>query len=344
MPARRLLSVLSLVTGAALLSACSSSGSGSGATPTLKVGYFQGAVAGPEAVIAASKSLSGKVGASLQLVPMNSGVAGLAELRAGAFPVVSGVGNPPIVGAIAEGTDVEIVYAESFDGAGLVVDSSIHADSDLSGKTIGDLTGSSEDFELRGWLKQQGLANSVHVLGFASQPAVVAAYQSHRIDAAYVGIDQELALEKTGARQVVTAAQIAQLGYPSLNVLAVDRGYADQHPTVVQALVCQVVNAQTLMTGPDASQYISPSADLLGVPAADAVAGTKQWPYIPAAQELSWLVGPDGVSDGQMAKALALTATFLQQQGTTQSVPTSAQIAQHVDADFAKKALSGGCS
>lgn len=144
---------------------------------------FQGNVAGPEAVIAATKSLSEPIKGQLQLVPIDSGVAGLAELRGGAFQVISGVGNPPIDGAIATGTPIEIVYAESFDGAGLVVDSAVKSDADLAGRTIGDLTGSSEDFEVRGWLREQGLADKVHVVGFASQPAVVAAYEGHKIDA-----------------------------------------------------------------------------------------------------------------------------------------------------------------
>jgi hypothetical protein len=45
-----------------------------------------------------------------------------------------------------------------------------------------------------------------------------------------------------------------------------------------------------------------------------------------------------------MAKALTLTAAFLKKQGTTQSVPTQEQIAQHIDDSYVKKALAGGCS
>ena len=353
MRSRRILLSLSALSAASVLVAgCGSSGSsggGSGSSGgsggTLKIGYFQGNVAGPEAVIAASKQLSSKVSAKIQLVPMDSGVAGLAELRAGAFPVVSGVGNPPVVGAIATGTPIDIVYAESFDGAGLVVDSSVKQPADLAGKTVGDLTGSSQDFELRGWLQKQGLDKKVKVLGFSSQPAVVAAYRAHKIAGAYVGTDQELSLEKTGARQLVTAEQIANLGFPSLNVLAISTSYAKSHQAVAQQLVCQVMKAQTLMAGSQGASYITPSAKLLGVPPADAVAGTKEWPYIPANQELSWFEGAQGgVAKGKMANALALTAAFLKKQGTTQSVPTQAQIAQHIDDSYVKKALAGGCS
>jgi NitT/TauT family transport system substrate-binding protein len=327
-----------------LAAACGNAQSGTAASGAIKIGYFQGAVAGPEAVIAASNTLSSPINGKLQLGPMDSGVTGLAELRGGTFPVISGVGNPPVVGAIATGTPLQVVYAESLDGAGLVVDPTITSSANLAGKTIGDLTGSSQDFEIRGWLQQQGLASKVHVVGFPSQPAVVAAFQTHKIDAAYVGIAQELTLEKSGARQIVTAAEIAKLGFPSLNVLAVTQDFATAQPQVVQQLVCQVMKAQTLMTGPQADTYISPSAKLLGVPAQDAITGTKQWPYIPAAEELSWFKGADGnVANGPMAKALALTADFLKSEGTTQSVPTIAQIAQHINSTFVETALSNGC-
>jgi NitT/TauT family transport system substrate-binding protein len=339
---RGVLSVLTILMAAGLV-ACGGSGD-DGADPTVRIGYFQGNVAGPEAVIAATKTLSDPIKGQLRLIPIDSGVAGLAELRGGAFQVISGVGNPPVDGAIATGTPIEIVYAESFDGSGLVVDSSVRSTSDLAGRTVGDLTGSSQDFEIRGWLKQQGLADTVHVVGFASQPAVVAAYESHKIDAAYVGTDQELALEKTGAREVVTAAAIAKLGYPSLNVLAVTKDFSAAHPDVVQQLVCQVATAQSLMTGAQAATYITPSAKLLGVPPEDAIAGTKEWPYIPIAEEVSWFHGADGsVANGPMAKALLLTAKFLKDEGTTQTVPTIDDIVAHIDAHYVEKALADGC-
>jgi NitT/TauT family transport system substrate-binding protein len=98
------------------------------------------------------------------------------------------------------------------------------------------------------------------------------------------------------------------------------------------------------MTGSRAATYITPSAKLLGVPPQDAIAGTKEWPYISASDELSWFQGADhDVANGPMAKALALTATFLKNEGTTQSVPTVGQIAAHIDSSYVAKALADGC-
>ena len=52
--------------------------------------------------------------------------------HAGAFPVVSAVGNPPFVGAIATGTDVQAVFVESLDQAGLVVNDKIKSNNELA--------------------------------------------------------------------------------------------------------------------------------------------------------------------------------------------------------------------
>src|SRR3954452_21641740 len=147
---------------------------------TLKIGYFQGAVAGPEAVVAANPDLASHVKSTIQLRPIDSGVAGMAQLRAGAFPIVSGVGNPPFVGAYSSGTDVEAVFVESIDQSGLVVDNTIKSNGDL--KKIGVLVGSTLDFQLRGWLSSQKLTGKVQVASFASEAADAAAWKAHKIN------------------------------------------------------------------------------------------------------------------------------------------------------------------
>ena len=53
---------------------------------------------------------------------------------------------------------------------------SITKPSQLAGKSVGVLVGSSEDYELQGWLGLQHLTSSVKVVGFASEQAAAAAY------------------------------------------------------------------------------------------------------------------------------------------------------------------------
>ena len=338
-----LVASLVAVASAGLLVACQSSDASEGST--IGVGYFQSATIGPDVMVAGNPDLADKVDGTFKLTPIDSGVAGLAQLRGGAFPFVSGVGNPPVVGSIATGTKLKVIYAEYFDAAQLIVGPGITSNDQLAGKTVGDLQGSSEDFEIRGWLDKQGLTGKTKVVGFPSEAAVAAAYKAHKIDAGYVEIAQALDLKQhSKGRQVVTAEEIATLGYPSLNVLAVTDDFAAKNKKVVQQVVCQVMHAQTIATGPKADTYITRGAKTVDAPGGQAVAATKVIPFVSAKDELSWFQGSDGeVAQGRIAKSYALTAQFLKDQGRVTSVPTSEQIASHLDSSYVQQALKDGC-
>lgn len=341
-----LLPAVAVTLTAALAGCGSSSSAGTSAKGgSIGVGYFQSATLGPEVLVAGNKSLASKIDGTLKLTPIDSGVVGLSELRGGAFPFVSGVGNPPVVGSIAQGTKLKVIYAEYFDAAQLIVGPDIKSNDDLAGKTVGDLQGSSEDFEIRGWLTKQGLTDKVKVVGFPSEAAVEAAFKAHRIDAGYVEIAQALDLKKQAqGRQVVTAQQIANLGYPSLNVLAVTDKYAAANPKVVQQVVCQVMHAQTLAAGPQADTYINAAAGTVGATPTEAAAATKVIPWVAAKDQLSWFESASGdVKDGQIAKSYALTGQFLKDQGRVTTVPGADQIASALDPSYVKQALKDGC-
>jgi len=322
----------------------SSSGSiaqaaGGGDKPELKFAYFKGDVAGPEAVVATDPGLSGKLGVKLKLVPIDSGVAGIAQLKGGAFPGISGVGNPPTVAAIGKETPIEVVFVESLDSAGLVVDKTITSDDQLVGQKIGALVGSTLDFELRGWLKSKGLTDKVQVVAFQSEAALAAAYKSGSVHAAYISQAFLIDLKSKGGRVVVTAADIAKLGYAALGLLIVTQDYAKANPAIVQQLVCTVRTAQQLELGPDAARYITPAAGILGVKPQQAIDGTKDYPYVPDAEQLSWFKGADGqVTSGKLVQNFTLTGEFLVTQKRLDAVPSPTVLAAHVDPTFVEAA------
>lgn len=325
---------------------CSSSDSGTGSdggSDEIGIGYFASATIGPEALVAGNKELSGQIDGKIKLTPIDSGVAGLATLRSGkAFPFVSGVGNPPVVGSIANDTKLKVIYAEYYDAAQLIVPPDVKTNDDLKGKTIGALQGSSEDFEIRGWLESQGLTSDVEVVGFPSEAAISAAYKAGKVDAGYVEIAQALDLKANAdGRQVVTAEEIAALGYPSINVLAVTDAYAESHPEIVQQVVCQVMKAQTIYSGPDAEKYITTAAAQVGAPVDQAVAASSVLPFVPATDQTAIFDGT--APGGGLAGAYKLTGQFLVDQGRTESVPTDEQIASHIDGSYIKQALADGC-
>jgi taurine transport system substrate-binding protein len=354
-PTRRHLAI-SLVAGLTALGsvACGSSSragsasagsdpSGGGTASRLSVGYFTGLVAEPETVIGSVKSLQSGVGASIKWVPITAGATALAEMRAGAFDLVAGVGNPPTTAAIANGTPIDVIWAQSFDADQLLVPSSITSPQQLVGKTVADLEGSSEDYELRGWLTTQHLTGKVKVLGLASEQAATAAYIAGKVQGAYVEGALADQLTAKGAHALTNAKKIASLGYPSLDVLVATTKDVQNAPKTVQKYVCAELSATKDLLGPSGKTYFADSAKLLGTPANQAVSATQAYLpyYIPPAQELHWLSG--GASSPILA-SYEKTAQFDKAQGTIQKVPSNSTLASHIDATFAKKALSGGCS
>jgi taurine transport system substrate-binding protein len=324
-------------------SASSSGSSGSGATKSsLSVGYFTGLVAEPETVIGSVPSLAKETGASIKWIPITAGATALAEMRAGAFDLVAGVGNPPTVAAIANGTPIDVIWAQSFDADGMLVPKSITSPSQLAGKTVGDLEGSSEDYELRGWLSVEGLTKKVTVLGFASEQAAAAAYLAGKIAGAYVEGALEQTLEAKGAHALTNAKAIANLGYPSLDVLVATAQDVKSDPGTVQKYVCTEVAATKDLFGPDNKTYFADSSKLLGVPASQAVSATAAYLpyYIPISQELHWL---SGGANSPILSSYEKTATFDKQQGRIPSVPSAATLASHIDSTFATNALAGKC-
>jgi NitT/TauT family transport system substrate-binding protein len=316
---------------------------GGGSTPGFTIAYGQGNVASPDSIIASENSLAKAIPAKLHFVPFDAGVTAIAEMRSGSLQAISGVGNPPVVGAIGTKTGVDVVMAESFDADALIVPASITTPAQLSGKSVGVLVGSSEDYELRGWLAKENLTSSVKIVGFPSEQAASAAYLGGSVDAAYVQAGPEAQLIATGGHPIINAEQIANLGIPGLNVVAVSDDMVRNNPDLVQKYVCAEVQATRLMTGPQSAKYLTQSAKVQGVPGNLIVTATKDFPFIPLNQQLHWLGSAKGDTSSPIVQAYVQTGQFLVGQGRLTSAPTAATIAAHVDPTFMKKALAGGC-
>jgi taurine transport system substrate-binding protein len=320
------------------------SSSSSAGKPSFTVAYGQGNVANADSIIHSQPSLAATVPARLHYVPFDAGVTAIAELRSGSLQAISGVGNPPVVGAIGNGTDVVVVIAQSFDADALIVPADIASPAQLAGKSVGVLVGSSEDFELRGWLALQHLTSSVKVVGLSSEQAVAAAYLAGTLQGAYVQAGPEAQLTAKGGHALTDAEKIAKLGIPGLNVVAVSGATIKAHPALVQQYVCAEVQATKDFTGPDADKYLAQSAGVQGVPANLIVSATTDYPFIPLTQQLHWLGSSSHDTGSQIVKAYAQTAQFLVGQGRISSVPSNAELAAHVDSTFVRKALDGACS
>jgi ABC-type taurine transport system substrate-binding protein len=320
--------------------------SGPAALPSFTISVSQGTVASPDSIIESQPSLSKLIPAHLHYVPFDAGVTAIAEMKSGSVQAISGVGNPPATAAIGINTGVTVVMGWGFDDDQLLVPASITSPSQLVGKSVGVLVGSSEDYELLGYLSLEHLTGKVKVVSFASEPAAGAAALSGAIDSAYVYGAPAADLIAKGYHPLTDAEQIAKLGIPGLNVIAVATSVINSDPTLVQDYVCAELQGSRDMTGPQAAKYLTDTAKVQGIPASQAatiVAATKGYPFIPPSQQLYWLGSTLHDPTSRIVKAYQLTAKFLVTQGRLTTVPSASTIAAHIDITFIKKALAGDC-
>ena len=347
---RRRIYATAAVAGAAAIAAVvsaitGSSSSGSAKLPTFTISVSQGTVASPDSIIESQSSLSKLIPAHLHYVPFDAGVTAIAEMESGSVQAISGVGNPPTTEAIGKNAAVTVVMGWGFDDDQLLVPASVSSPAQLSGKSIGVLVGSSEDYELLGYLALEHLTGKVKVVPFASEPAAGAAALSGAVDAAYVyGAPATDLISQKGFHSLINAEQIAKLGIPGLDVIAVATRVVKSDPKLVQDYVCAELQGSRDMTGPDAARYLAATAAVQGASGSQIVAATKGYPFISPSQQLYWLGSVPNDANSRIVQAYVQTGRFLVAQGRLTAAPSAAQIAPHIDSSFVQKALAGGCA
>lgn len=296
-----------------------------------------------EAVIATQPDLLKMVPGTIKWLPISSGPAALAGMKGGAYNIVNGVGNPPVTTAIAKGVDLKVVWAQFYDNAGLVIDSSLSPDQ-MAGKTFGTLQGASEDFAFHGWLEAKGLAGKVKLVGLERQ-AMVAAFKTKAIAGGMNSEPGTSEMVTNGGTLVATVGQMAELGYPALDVVVADADFARQHPDVVQGYVCAQYGAYKLMTGADKDAVFRKAAAFVGADPEKAVSVGTNWPIWKPENELTQrgLGEPGKIAEGQVAQAYYRTGQWLKAAGRLDNPPSMDTIVAHIGTQFAEKALSGGC-
>jgi ABC-type taurine transport system substrate-binding protein len=321
-------------------------GTGQGTTaalPGFTISVSQGSIASPDSIIESQPALAKGIPAHLHYVPFDAGVTAIAEMRSGSVQAISGVGNPPVTEAIGTGTGVTVVMGWGFDDDQLLVPKSVTSPAQLAGRSVGVLVGSSEDYELLGYLGLEHLTGKVKVVPFGSETAAGAAALSGAVGAAYVYGVPAASLIAKGYHPLINAEQLARRGIPGLDVIAVASNVVKSDPALVQAYVCAELRGSRDMTGPSAARYLTASAHVQGVPGPEIVAATRNYPFILPSQQLYWLGSAPGDTGSRIVRAYQQTARFLVGQGRLSTVPSAAQIASHIDVTFIKKALAGGC-
>ena len=184
-----------------------------------------------------------------------------------------------------------VVIAQSFDADALIVPESIH-----HGRPAGRQVRRRPGRLLRG-LRAAGLARAgaPDVLGQGRRLRQRAGggrrlpgrLGDRRVRAGRAGGPARSA---KGGHPLINAEQIAKLGIPGLNVVAVADSVVKNDPALVQKYVCAEVQATRLFTGPAGGQVPDPERQGPGRPRPTSSSpATKDFPFIPLSQQLHWL-------------------------------------------------------
>jgi ABC-type nitrate/sulfonate/bicarbonate transport system substrate-binding protein len=313
------------------------------AKPTLLVSYFTNSLYA--SIIASQSSLLDSIPADVKFLLVQSGTAALAGIKSGSYEMTTQTGNPPITGAIALGTTADVVYAEAYDNASLVVNSSIKTPKDMIGKQFGVVFGGSGNFEFDSWLALNDLTGKVTLINLNYQ-GMVAAFKTGAIAGAYNNAPYTDVMIKDGGHSVVTAKEIATLGYPGINMMTVERSYAKKHPDVVQAYVCAEMAAYKLLTGPQREDVITKAVAFLGLEPAVGRKFAEDYPlFTPAEEVTKTALGASGdLKNGAVAQSLYLTGAYLEGKGLIKRAPSMEEVVSHIDPQFAIAAAGAACS
>ena len=314
--------------------------------PAVVVSYWQQATALPETILATQPSLQAMIPATISYRPITSGPAALAAMKAGAYDFVGGVGNPPVLSAIANQTNMKIIWAQYYDLAGLAVQKDIVVPEGLVGMELGQQVGSSEAFSLYGWLKNRNLIGKVKLVNMIPQ-AMLAAFKSKAIAGGYVSEPFPTMMVESGGKMVVTSTEMTKEGYPAINVIAANATLVKTHPEVVQAYVCALAKAQTMVKGPGSVDVLNKAGAFSGgVPNSDEVVKLgADWPYWPLSDEM----GPQGLgtvqdpASGLVAQVLYKTGLWMKEQGKIENPPSQETVASYVDPSFAQNVVDNKC-
>jgi ABC-type nitrate/sulfonate/bicarbonate transport system substrate-binding protein len=314
--------------------------------PAVIASYWQQTTPLPETILATQPSLQATIPATMTFRAITSGPAALAAMKAGAFDFVGGVGNPPVLSAIANQTNMKVVWAQYYDFGGFAVQGDIKVPEGLVGQQLAQMPGSSQAFSFYGWLKNRDLIGKVKLVNMTPE-AMLAAFKSKAIAGGFVSEPIPTLMIQSGGKMVVSSADMAKEGYPGIGMVVAKADLVKDHPEIVQAYVCALAKAQTMVKGPDAVDVLNKAGAYNGgQPNSDDVVRLgAEWPYWPMAEEMGPLgMGTaDNPGSGVVAQALYKTGLWMKDQGKIENPPSQETVTSFIDASFAQNVIDHKC-
>ena len=246
----------------------------------------------------------------------------------GSSPVARGLSAPlnipySVVFILSVAGDNEALVARDNSG--------IESVAELRGKRIATPFGSTAHYSLLAALAQKGLSASDVQLVDLQPQAIVAAWDSGDIDAAYTWLPTLEQLEKNG-KVLIASRELSFIGKPTLDLAAVSNSFAEENPMAVDVYRQQQARALTeIANRPAVAAKVI--ADEIGLTAGVVEGQLEKTVFLRPDQVASptWL-GTDG-DPGKLATNLQSASQFLADQ---KQIPAAAPLSVFEKALYTK--------
>lgn len=327
---KKIVGIFLMVLAAVSLFACGKEESKGNLPEKVRIGTQT--LADPEAIAKAEGWLEKDLGVPVDIVKFDGGRD--VNLAMASGEIDFGIlGSVPASLAIANGVDCKVIYIQSVLGEieSLVMkeDLNISKAEDLKGKTIATVFSSTSHYSLLKYLETNQIdRKDVDVIDMKASE-IVAAFQRGDIDGAFIWDPQVSEMLNLGGKIFVSAADVADLGYATMDVEIVNKGFAEKYPEIVQNYVNCMEKAVKLYKEDETKAGESVSKDL----------GLTPKECLRQMKTSSWLTveeqgGVDWFGDSKLSENLYETAQFLYKQGDVLTEPEKGKFTNAVDGKF----------
>ena len=289
-------------------------------------------LASPQTVARAENWFSEEMDCDVKIVQYEDGLEISKAMQSGQVDFGM-IGSVPAAKFLSQGMDSKLICIQSVLGdiESLVVrdDLNINKAEDLKGKTIATLFSSTAHYSLIKYLDLHGIrredVNIVHM----QVPDIGSAYEKGYIDGAFIWEPELSALLKNGGKKLISAKDMADAGYATLDLEWVRTGFAKENPELVKRYVKCIDRAVELYNNDPhkACEYMSKVLKITPEGSLERVQST-QWLTAREQSESAWF------RNGGLADILYDSAKFLNEQGDLDTVPDKKLFEDAVDSSY----------
>ena len=321
---KRILLCLTIVMACLMFSSCGKS--------DLKVYIGTQNLVSPQTVARAEDWFSEQMNCNVEVVQYEDGVEISKAMKSGQVDFGM-IGSIPVAKFISQGMECKVICIQSIIGEietlAVRSDSGINTAADLKGKTIATLYSSTAHYSLLKYLDVNGIdhkdVNIKHMMVADIEPA----FKRGDIDGAFIWEPTLSAIMENGGKKLVSAKEMADLGYATFDLEVVRSNFAKEHPDIVKQYI-ECIDKAVKLYNDDPKKAGDSMTKVFKITADDALKRVQSSKWLTAKEqsESQWFSG------GKMADILYDSACFLEEQGDIDTLPDKQLFADAVDSSF----------